>query len=331
MPAAPDLSAVFVLPLALLFPYNAIVEFELLSRSPYDLTRCALVFSQFPSDGTDGWTPAREILPAQHARVHVINDEKVLVNVRQGETTEDGKERLLVTTHPSWPRHLAELKSRVAWQFHLDADLMGFYRKARRHPVIRPLVKQLYGVKPLRPATLFEMAVVAITEQQLSYPAAVKIRSRMVAALGEKLNCDGKVFTSFPTPRTLAACKIEDLKAFSLSTRKAEYLIELAQKVTAGFDLESLRERTNPDILEMLTSLRGFGSWSAEYFISRGLGRTAVVAADDLGIQTFVGKYLGPGRRVSSEECRKILHPWGPHKRWVVFYLFCASRLGLLA
>lgn len=307
------------------------MEFELLSRAPYDLTRCALVFSQFPGDGTDGWTPAREILPAQYARVHGIDDEKILVFVRQGEAAEDGREKLLVTTYPSRPRHLAALKSRVAWQFHLDADLAGFYRKAQRHPVIRPLVKQLYGVKPLRPATLFEMAVVAITEQQLSYPTAVKIRSRIVAALGEKLSCDGRVFTSFPTPRTLAACKIEDLRAFSLSTRKAEYLIELAQKVTAGFDLEGLRERSNPEIMEALTSLRGFGRWSAEYFISRGLGRTAVVAADDLGVQTFVGKYLGPGRRVSSEECREILRPWGPHKRWVVFYLFCASRLGLLA
>ena len=307
------------------------MEFELLSRSPYDLTRCALVFSQFPGDGTDRWTPAREILPAQHARLHVIGDEKVLVFVRQGETTEDGKERLLANTYPSRPRHLAELKNRVAWQFHLDADLMGFYRKAQRHPVIRSLVKKLYGVKPLRPATLFEMAVVALTEQQLSYPTAVKIRSRMVSALGEKLSCEGRVFTSFPTPRTLAACKIEDLRAFSLSARKAEYLIELAQKVTVGFDLEGLRERTNPDIVEILTSLHGFGRWSAEYFISRGLGRTAVVAADDLGVQTIVGKYLGPGRRVSSEECRKILHPWGPHKRWVVFYLFGASRLGLLA
>jgi DNA-3-methyladenine glycosylase II len=307
------------------------VEFELLSRSPYDLTRCALVFSQFPGDGTDSWTPAREILPAQHARLHVIGDEKILAFVRQGETTEDGKERLLVTTYPSRPRHLAALKNRVAWQFHLDADLMGFYRKAQRHLVIGFLVKKLSGVKPLRPATLFEMAAVAVTEQQLSYPAAVKIRSRMVAALGEKLNCEGRVFTSFPTPRALAACKIEDLRAFSLSTHKAEYLIELAQKVIAGFDLEGLRERTNPDIVEILTSLRGFGRWSAEYFISRGLGRTAVVAADDLGVQTFVGKYLGPGRRVSSEECRRILRPWGPHKRWVVFYLFCASRLGLLS
>jgi DNA-3-methyladenine glycosylase II len=82
--------------------------------------------------------------------------------------------------------------------------------------------------------------------------------------------------------------------------------------------------------MDALISLRGFGRWSAEYFLARGLGRSEVVAGDDLGVQTLVGKYLGPGHRVTEKECRKIMEEWGPYKRWVVFYLFCASRLGLL-
>jgi len=55
-----------------------------------------------------------------------------------------------------------------------------------------------------------------------------------------------------------------------------------------------------------------------------------VVAGGDLGVQTLVGKYLGPGHRVSEKECREIMEEWGPYKRWVVFYLFLASRLGYL-
>jgi DNA-3-methyladenine glycosylase II len=306
------------------------MNFELISDSPYNLTRCALVFSQFPQDGTDVWVPPREILPAQYCRLHVIEGDAVLAVVQQGQDKEDGKARLLVRTYPSRPKHLAVLKSRVAWQFHLDADLGGFYRRAQKHPLLRPLIKALYGVKPLRPSTLFEMAVMAITEQQLSYQIAVKMRSRMVDALGEKYAVDGRLFKAFPSPQVLGGFKISDLRAFSLSARKAEYIIDLAKKVSTGFDIEGLKERTNEEVVETLTSLRGFGRWSAEYFISRGLGRTQVIAADDLGIQTFVGKYLGPGRRVSAEECRRIMKPWSPYQRWVVFYLFCSSRLGLL-
>jgi DNA-3-methyladenine glycosylase II len=94
--------------------------------------------------------------------------------------------------------------------------------------------------------------------------------------------------------------------------------------------LEGLRTRSNEEVISTLTSLRGFGKWSAEYLLARGLGRTEVVAGGDLGIQNLVGKYLGRGSRVSEEELRRMMEEWGPYKRWVVFYLFCASRLGLI-
>jgi len=55
-----------------------------------------------------------------------------------------------------------------------------------------------------------------------------------------------------------------------------------------------------------------------------------VEAGADLGIQNLAGKYLGPGRRVTEKELRKMMEEWGPYKRWVVFYLFCASRPGLI-
>jgi DNA-3-methyladenine glycosylase II len=192
------------------------------------------------------------------------------------------------------------------------------------------LVKALYGVKPLRPSTVLEMAVIALSEQQISLNAAIKIRSRLVRALGETILVEGREYRAFPTVRALAGRTVQDLRKLSLSARKAEYLIGLARKVAVeGFDLEGLRNRSNEEVIATLTSLRGFGRWSAEYLLARGLGRTEVVAGGDLGIQNLVGKYLGPGHRVREEECRRILEEWGPYKRWVVFYLFCAFRLGL--
>jgi DNA-3-methyladenine glycosylase II len=175
------------------------------------------------------------------------------------------------------------------------------------------------------------MAVIALSEQQISLNAAIKIRSRLVQSLGTKMKVEGREYRAFPTPRTLAGRTVQDLRKLSFSTRKAEYLIELARKVAMeGFDLEGLRNRSNEEVISTLTSLPGFGRWSAEYLLARGLGRTEVVAGGDLGIQNLVGKYLGPGRRVTEKELRKMMEEWGPDKRWVVFYLFCASRLGLI-
>jgi DNA-3-methyladenine glycosylase II len=305
------------------------MRFELLLKSPYNLARCALVFSQFPSDGTDVWIPPREVLPAQYHRLHVVEDETILAMVEQND---EGKNSWLsVRTHPPRGKHLSTLKDRVTWQFHLDAPLGEFYRRAEKHPFFRPIIKNLHGLKPLRPPSLYEMAIIAITEQQLAYPVAVKMRSRLVEALGRKMTFEEKEYRAFPTAQAVAECKVGDLRALSFSTRKAEYLIALSEKVASkSFDLEGLRHRPNEEVVAALTSFRGFGRWSAEYFLSRGLGRSEVFAADDLGIQTLVGKYLGPGHRVTADDCRKILKPWGAYKRWVVFYLFCAARLGLI-
>ena len=48
-----------------------------------------------------------------------------------------------------------------------------------------PTYKSLEGLKPLRPSSLFEMVVIAITEQQVSLAAAFYIRGRLVARFGE--------------------------------------------------------------------------------------------------------------------------------------------------
>jgi DNA-3-methyladenine glycosylase II len=307
------------------------MKFELAMEGPYDLTRCAWAFSHFPQDGTDVWIPPRETLPAEYHRLYILGEEPVLIMVQKDLDSDENQPRLIVRTHPARPRNVSRLKERVRWQFQPDASLKGFYARARKHPILRPLIRSLHGIKPILPSTLFEMAVIAVSEQQLSYPVAVKMRSRLVDALGEKMFYEGKEYRAFPLPRALAGCTVRDLRALSFSTRKAEYLIGLARKVAnEGFDLEGLRSRTNEEALNILTSLRGFGRWSAEYFLARGLGRAEIIAGGDLGVQTLVGKYLGPGRRATESECRRIMEEWGPHKRWVVFYLFCASRLGLL-
>lgn len=300
-------------------------------EGPYDLTRCAWAFCHFPQDGTDIWIPPRETLPAEYHRLHVVGDEPILIMVSQEFGSKDDQSRLIVRTHPGRVRNVSLLKERVRWQFHVEGSLEGFYRRARNHPVLRPLIKALYGVKPLRPSTVFEMAVIALSEQQISLNAAIQIRSRLVRAFGKKVLVEGKEYRAFPTPRTLAGLTLQDLRKLSLSARKAESLRELARQVALQrFDLEDLRKRSNEEVLSVVTSLRGFGRWSAEYLLARGLGRTEVVAGGDLGVQTLVGKYLGPGSRVREEELRRMMEEWGPYKRWVVFYLFCASRLGLI-
>ena len=70
------------------------------------------------------------------------------------------------------------LRAIAKWLISWDLDLRPFYEQVASHRIMGPVTAALPGLKPLRPATLFEMAAIAITEQQLSLAAAFHIRTR---------------------------------------------------------------------------------------------------------------------------------------------------------
>lgn len=78
---------------------------------------------------------------------------------------------------------------------------------------------------------------------------------------------------------------------------------------------------------EAITQLRGFGSWSADYILVRGLGRMDVVPSKDLGIRTVAGKVLGDGHRMSAEEVEQSLEFLEPYRGLAAYYLLTHRRL----
>ncbi len=75
-----------------------------------------------------------------------------------------------------------------------------------------------------------------------------------------------------------------------------------------------------------IVSLRGFGPWSAEYVLIRGLARADAVPVDDLAIRTVIGKLLGDGGRPTSAEAAALLVPLAPYRGLAAFYLLVADR-----
>ena len=173
-----------------------------------------------------------------------------------------------------------EVKRIARWIVFADLDLLPFYRIAESHSVLGPITQKLFGLKPMRPASLFEMLVIAITEQQISMAAAHRIRTRMIERYGEPVND----LWSFPTPRRLSESSVAHLMACGLSRRKAEYIKGLAHRVANGLiDLGRLEKMPDEDVKSLLIQERGLGPWSADYFLVRGLSRPDRVPADDLG------------------------------------------------
>ena len=168
------------------------------------------------------------------------------------------------------------------------------------------------------------MLVTAIIEQQISLRAARHIRARVVRRFGERI----EDLWVFPLPEVLAETPLEALTECGLSRRKAEYVSGVAREVAGGtFDLATLETASTDEVRSRITSLRGFGLWSADYVLVRGLGRADVAPVDDLGIRSVLGEMLGDGRRLTATEAGSVLAQFAPFRGLVAFYLLVATRL----
>ena len=218
----------------------------------------------------------------------------------------------------------SEVKRIARWIIFADLDLRPFYRVAASHPILGAITKELHGLKPMRPASLFEMLVIAITEQQISLAAAYRIRTRIIERYGDRV--DG--LWVFPTPRRLSESSVGELMTCGLSQRKAEYVQGVAYKVTNGLlDLGRLEAMSDEDVRFLLLQVRGLGPWSAEYFLVRGLSRPDRVPADDLGLRRIVGRYLGRGHRLSPQGTLRKLSALKPYRGLAAFYLLAYEHL----
>ena len=210
------------------------------------------------------------------------------------------------------------------WLVSAELDLRPFYRIAAPHPIMGPITKWLRGLKPLRPLSLFEMAIVAITEQQLSLAAAFHIRTRLINRFGTPT----EGLWIFPNPVALAEASLSDLRACGLSRRKAEYVRGIATRVVKGsLNFDALKRETTQEAYAYLMDQRGFGDWSAQYILARGFGRPDCLPSGDTGLRRAVGKLLARGRRLSPRQLERALSPFAPFRGLAAFYLSVAARL----
>ncbi len=206
----------------------------------------------------------------------------------------------------------------VRWVLFDELCLTPFYNLVKSHSVLGPIVKELWGTKPMRPASLLEMAVSVITEQQISLIAAKRLQTRLAEKLGD---CVDDTWV-FPDADTLAGVPLNVFRSCGFSLRKAEYIHDFASRIVSGsLDLEKLKTMPEADIYNELTAIRGWGSWSANYFLVRGLARRDCVPEADIAIRSVVGEYLGNGQRVSQEKVIKLLEPFRPYMGLICFYL----------
>ena len=204
----------------------------------------------------------------------------------------------------------------------LKIDLAGFYRLAAKDPRLRALALPFRGMKPPRYPSVFEALVNAITCQQFTLTAGIRLLNRLVTSYGTVYRNRNHVFHAFPRPLDLARVEMKELRKLGYSGQKARSLMDLARMVTEdGFNLEELASREDSKAMERLTALRGVGRWTAEYALLRGMGRIHIFPGDDVGVRNRLQDFMRIARPLDYEGVRRLLGRWKPYGGLVYFHL----------
>jgi len=158
----------------------------------------------------------------------------------------------------------------------------------------------------------FQSLVETIIYQQLAGGAADAIYGRFV-----------KIYRRFPRPSQLLATKDARLRAAGLSSRKIEYLKDLATRVSDGrLKLGLLPEMPDEEVIEQLEKVKGIGRWTAEMFLIFCLGRLNVLPVGDLGLRKAMQKAYSLTELPSPENMRTIAQPWNPYCSIATWYMW---------
>ena len=185
----------------------------------------------------------------------------------------------------------------------------------RRDPKLAAIIKR-HGKK--RPAFAerepFMALVRAVLSQQLSSKAADTIERRVHALVSGIENL---------TPESLLGVDPDALRAAGVSRPKISYLRDLANHVQDGrLDLHALRNRSDAEVVEAITAVKGFGVWSAEMFLMFFLNRPDVFPVGDLGIVKGMQHLHGMKRRPKPRTMTRLAEAWRPYRSVACWYLW---------
>ena len=170
-----------------------------------------------------------------------------------------------------------------------------------------------------RDGDLFSALCETITSQQLSTRVADVIYGRFCALCAP---------APHPTPEAVLALDAAQLRAAGLSGPKAAYVQALAERVSHGdLSLEALDVLPDDEVIEVLSSIKGIGRWSAQMILIFRLHRPDVWPIGDLGIVRGLERLHNLRKTPTPARLEKLGDVWRPYRSVAAWYLWAGAAL----
>ncbi|TAM39768.1 MAG: DNA-3-methyladenine glycosylase 2 family protein, partial [Burkholderiaceae bacterium] len=177
--------------------------------------------------------------------------------------------------------------------------------------VMKRLIPQFGDARLQSRGEAFTTLARSIVGQQISVKAAQTVWERF-AKLPRKM-----------TPGSVLKLKVDDMRAAGLSTRKVEYLVDLALRFDSGaVHVEAWHEWEDEAIIAELVAIRGIGRWTADMFLIFYLMRPNILPLDDVGLINGISRNYFSGELVSRSDVREVAAAWAPYCSVATWYIW---------
>lgn len=189
---------------------------------------------------------------------------------------------------------------------------------AEGHERIGRALSQVGYPEERRRAHSFETLARIVVGQQVSVAAAASINKKLIDAL------DGQL-----TATAVLDASEELLRSAGLSRQKVNYIQSLATaEATGSLVLDSLPELADDEVVAVITSIKGFGEWSAHMYLMFSMGRPDIWPVGDLAVREGFKRLQGLDERPSAGTLKPLGDEFRPYRSALAMlcWRFCTAE-----
>jgi DNA-3-methyladenine glycosylase II len=187
----------------------------------------------------------------------------------------------------------------------------GIDAVAKRDKDVKRTLKIIGYPEPRSRPRGYNALLRTLVAQQVSVAAANSIYKKLSGIIGDA-----------DDPAALLGCTDEALRSGGLSRQKVSYARSLAEAVVTGtLNFRKLPRMDDATAIKNISSIKGFGPWSAEIYLMFAEGRRDIWPSDDLALQEAIKRLRGLPERPKAKATIAMVESWRPHRSAMA--LFC--------
>ena len=193
-------------------------------------------------------------------------------------------------------------------------DLGPFYSMARKDPILKCAVSDLYGMQDTDTSDIFAEATLAILLQMAPLNRSQQMWECVIRNYGEVADFDGRKVPVWPAPGRIASAGPDQLRQKCKLGYRAGHLVGTAKILERGGfpTLEELKKMTPAGAKRRLLELPGIGDYSAD-IIGPHPGFPIDVWSADVFATLFWGRRPARSRDMINKVKKAGIKRWGEH------------------